>query len=114
LFRRWLAEDLSSLQCFYKWPHGERLATGTSPAAAVAAYAEEAWQTWPAATLTLGYALIDRERVTDGRLNHLLLTAEERRSLFAKIDKYFPDTPDQMSVGRDVAETAVPNSIRTV
>jgi hypothetical protein len=59
------------------------------------------------ATLVLTYALVDRDRTTDGRLQHLRITSAQRRQLISTIRKRFPTAGNELLAGQHPVEGSV-------
>jgi hypothetical protein len=58
---------------------------------AIAADFDAAWRLLPQGIIALSYALVDTERLTNGKLQHLRLSSVERAALVSRITREYPN-----------------------
>jgi hypothetical protein len=78
-------------EAMHKVKTQEDVAKMASDLSALAADADEAWRLLPKGVIALSFALVDDERLTDGKLQHLRLSAAERASLIGRINREYPN-----------------------
>ena len=56
---------------------------------------DEAWRMLPQAALALSFALLDEERLTDGKVQHLRISSADRAVLISRIKREYPNAQKQ-------------------
>lgn len=92
----------STLEKFAKAKTVDDIASLTSEAARRTAQIQEAWRLLPLGVASVMDALIDSERLSDGRVLYLRLTCKERAELETVMKELFPDIRPHQKDGQIV------------
>jgi hypothetical protein len=83
------------------------LAPLVSESAELAAKLDETWKVLPTATLGLVWVLVDTQRATDGKIQHLRLTRAQRQQILADLAERFPKVPNKLAAGQHAIEASI-------